>query len=274
MSTTAPALAILGTGHMGGAILSGIRQKQAAVSRIRTTTQSEQSATALDYPGVEVRSLEADSAANRWAVEGADVVILGVKPAAVRDVLADVHSAIPHQAVVVSVAAGVTIDQMATLWPGAIVRTMPNTPSAVGKGVTGIAVGPGVSAAQRESVLELFRSVGDVLVVDEEDINALSSISGSGPAFVYYVMECFLAAAREHGFSQQDARLMVEGTFRGALELLEQSGLTPELLREQVTSPRGSTYDALEVFRQADLEGIVLRATQAAIERARELGRS
>lgn len=274
MSPTSPRLAILGAGHMAGAILRGIQQHPGAAQTIRVTTGSRQAAAQWDDPEIQCRSVEDDQAANRWAVEGADVVILGVKPAMIRDVLAEIAPALAPDAVVVSIAAGVTIASMEQVWPGAIIRTMPNTPAAVGKAVTGLAAGQAVTSEQRQAVVDLLGSVGVVVEVEESAINALSSISGSGPAFVYYFMECFLDAAAHHGFSPEQARVLVEGTFRGALDLLEHTGLSPATLREQVTSPKGSTQAALDVFRDADLAAIVQRASDAAVARARELGSS
>jgi len=271
MATSLPAIAILGAGHMGGAIARGLVHSGIELAGVRVTTASLQSAKALAATGIEAQSLEENPLANQWATEGAEIVVLGVKPRYVLDLLGEVAPFAPNQAMMVSVAAGITLTQMATRWPGAVVRTMPNTPAEIGKGVTGVAFGPAVSPAQQAQVRTLFGAIGEVLVVGEDSMNSLSAFSGSGPAFVYFFIERFIEVALEHGFSDQEAQRMVLGTVHGALELLARSGSTPEQLREAVTSPGGSTEAALKVFREADLAAIIRTATDHAIRRAGEL---
>lgn len=271
MSDSFSRIAILGTGHMGGAILGGLTQSTRSGSEIRVTTATVASANALDGGNVSARSLEEDPAANQWAVTEADIIVLGVKPHYLLGVLEEVASQAPEAAVIVSIAAGVTIEQMESIWPGAVIRTMPNTPSQVGHGVTGVSVGSRVSEDQVSAVTEVFGTVGTVLLVEESALNALSSFSGSGPAFVYFFIERFLEVALEYGFSQEQATAMVQGTFSGAMELLEHSGKTPQELREAVTSPGGTTQAALDVYRTADLSAIIRQASAAAIARAEEM---
>lgn len=271
MATLLPRISILGTGHMGGAILTGLIQPGVTTKGLVATTQSEASAVAVRSKGVEVRSLENDPRANSEAITKADIIVLGVKPHAILELLSEVAPHAQPHAVVVSVAAGITVSSMEALWPGAVVRAMPNTPAQVGMGVTGMALGSSVSAAQRTIVRSMFETVGSVIEVAEEDINALSALSGSGPAYVYFFIERFLEVAHAHGFSHADATLMIQGTFSGAMALLEKSGATPADLRTAVTSPGGTTEAALKVFGEADLTRIIHSATEAAIARAREL---
>ena len=271
MAHSLPRIAILGTGHMGGAILSGLQHTPDSWAGIRVTSASASTASSLAGPGVEARSLEEDSAANRWAIEGADIIVLGVKPHYLLGLLEEVAPDAPATAVMVSIAAGITVAQMEALWPGAVIRTMPNTPSQVRHGVTGLSVGSRVSPEQREAVMSVFETVGAVLPVEESSLNALSTFSGSGPAFVYFFIERFVEVAQEHGFSSEEATTMVQGTFAGAMELLESSGKTPEELREAVTSPGGTTQAALGVYQAADLSAIIRKASAAAIARAEEM---
>jgi len=256
---------------MGGAILSGLRQRPGASSGIRVTTATASSASHLVGAGVEARSHEEDPGANEWAVQEADIVIVGVKPHYLLDVIREVSSAAPESAVMVSIAAGITIAQIEEAWPGAVIRTMPNTPSQVGKGVTGMSAGARATSDQVAMVARVFDTVGSVLQVDESSINALSTFSGSGPAFVYFFIERFSEVAQDHGFSAEEASTMVQGAFAGAMELLEASGKTPQELRESVTSPGGTTQAALEVYAEADLSAIIRRASAAAIARAEEM---
>ncbi len=273
MTHSPPRIAILGTGHMGGAILGGLTRSLEAHSAIRVTTATAGSSRALAGKGVEARSLEEDPTANQWAIEQADIIILGVKPHYLLELLDEVALHAPASAVMVSIAAGITVAQMESIWPGAVVRTMPNTPSQVGKGVTGVSPGSRVSDDQVRAVREVFETVGTVLEVEEDSLNALSSFSGSGPAFVYFFIERFMEVALEHGFTAEQATTMVQGTFAGAMELLEGSGKTPEELREAVTSPGGTTQAALEVYRSADLSAIIREASAAAIARAQEMAK-
>ena len=271
MVTLLPRISILGTGHMGGAILSGLIQPGVTTKGLVATTQSETSAAAVRSLGAVVTSLEHDPRANTQAVAEADIIVLGVKPHAILELVREVAPHAQPHAVVVSVAAGITLSSMEALWPGAAVRAMPNTPAQVGQGITGMAVGTAVSSAQRVIVRSMFETVGSVIEVAEEDINALSALSGSGPAYVYFFIERFLEVAEAYGFSSADARVMIHGTFSGAMALLEDSGATPGDLRTAVTSPGGTTEAALKVFGEADMTRIIHSATEAAIARAREL---
>jgi pyrroline-5-carboxylate reductase len=191
------------------------------------------------------------------------------------ETLSEVAAVLKPDCLVVSVAAGITTAAMEEQLSGnaAVVRAMPNTPSVVGLGVTGISNGSNVSAKQLDLAVELFSSVGKVLVVDESKIDALSTISGSGPAYVFYFAEKLITAAKSLGFSEQEASLMVKETFLGSATLLATSSSSPEELRQQVTSPNGTTMQATGRFDAADLERVFIESTEAALARAKELGR-
>jgi pyrroline-5-carboxylate reductase len=269
-------IAILGTGSMGKAILSGLLAAGTSPSIVRVTTKSKASADALSSNhGVQATALESDSAANSSSAKDADLVILAVKPNMILETLKDVASVLKPGCLVVSVAAGITTAAMEEQLSGnaAVIRAMPNTPSVVGLGVTGISKGSNVSAEQLNLAIELFSSVGKVLVVDESKIDALSTISGSGPAYVFYFAEKLITAAKSLGFSEQEASLMVKETFLGSATLLSTSSNSPEELRKQVTSPNGTTMQATGRFDAADLERVFIEATEAALARAKELGR-
>ena len=269
-------IAILGTGSMGKAILSGILAAGTSPADVRVTTKSKATADAIfSNHGVQATSLESNSAANSSAAKDADLVILAVKPNMILETLSEVAAVLKPDCLVVSVAAGITTAAMEEQLSGneAVVRAMPNTPSVVGLGVTGISKGSNVSAKQLDLAIELFSSVGKVLVVDESKIDALSTISGSGPAFVFYFAEKLITAAKSLGFSEQEASLMVKETFLGSATLLATSTSSPEELRQQVTSPNGTTMQATGRFDAADLERVFIEATEAALARAKELGR-
>lgn len=273
--TTLPATAVLGAGSMGGAIVQGMLAPNVSVTGgIRVTNRSREKAGLLDVPGVSSLALADDPDANRRAVEGARVVVAAVKPAMILDLLSEIASVLAADAIVVSVAAGVTTASMEAVLPDtvAVLRAMPNTPSRVGLGVTGIAPGSRARDADTALVEAVFGTVGDTITLPEERIDALSAISGSGPAYVFLLMERFTGAAQRLGFTEAEARLMVESTFRGASELLAFSGETPSELRRQVTSPKGTTERAIAVLETGNLAELFDRAMAAAIARAKELG--
>jgi pyrroline-5-carboxylate reductase len=267
-------IAILGSGSMGTAILSGLLASGFDASKVTITTKTEASADKLaDELGVNAIALEAQSSANQDAVAGADVVLVAVKPGYVVEVLNEVASQLQSNALVISVAAGITTASMEAAVPAgvAVVRAMPNTPAIVGRAVTGVSTGSRVSEAQLETALDLFETVGRVVVLPEEQIDALSTISGSGPAYVFYLVEQITLAAQEMGFAEDVAAMLVEETFAGATELLSASNQSPEALRKQVTSPNGTTMQAIGVLEQAQLAELFTKATNAALARAKEI---
>src|SRR6185312_2237023 len=152
-----------------------------------------------------------------------------------------------------------------------VLRAMPNTPAIVGRGVTGLSAGTRSSAADLALASALFGTVGDVVVVPEEKIDALSTISGSGPAYVFYLIEELTRTAVDLGFSESEAATMVNGTFLGAAELLVSSRQSPQELRRQVTSPKGTTERAIAELEKGELKALFDRAAAAALARAKEL---
>lgn len=271
MSRNLPRIAILGAGSMGGAILAGLVDSGLAAAGVAVTNRTVAKADAVRGPGVDSYALEQNREANSVALEGARVVIVGVKPAMVPGLLEEVAPYLGEDAIVVSVAAGVTIATMEAIIPNPVARTMPNTPSLVRRGVTGLAAGSRMSTDQVALVRAVFETVGAVIEVDEARIDALSTISGSGPAYVFLLIEQLTGAALRMGFSEGEARTMVEQTFLGASELLAASDVGPAELRRRVTSPHGTTEQAIAVLEEAQLGATFDRATAAALARAREL---
>ena len=273
--TTLPRIAILGTGSMGGAILSGLVQPGIEVDGgITVTNRTRAKAEPLGrLRGVTSLALEERPDANRAAVAGAAVVLVAVKPAMVPDLLREIADDLEPGAIVVSVAAGVTIATFESILPEhvSVVRSMPNTPSVVGRGLAGISAGTRSSADDLAVVRSVFETVGEVLEVPESQLDALGTISGSGPAYVFYLIEEFTRTAIGKGFSPEEADLLVSQTFLGAAELLVTSDKTAEELRIQVTSPNGTTERAIAVLQSAGLERTFTRATDAALARSREL---
>jgi len=238
---------------------------------IRVTNRTAAKAALVAAPGVESIALENDPDGNQRAVRGAGIVLLGVKPAMIVDTLRDLAPALSPDALIISVAAGVTTAAMEAVVDNPVLRAMPNTPAIVGKAVTGVSPGSRATAEQVALGVALFETVGTVLQVPESQIDALSTISGSGPAYVFYLVEELTRTAVNLGFTPSQAAELVQGTFAGSMDLLLVSGTSPEALRAQVTSPKGTTERAIGVLQSADLSEIFDRATAAALARAREL---
>lgn len=269
-----PPLAFLGAGSMGGAILRGLVAAGLTGGGVTATNRSVAKAAELaELEGVTSVALEVAPDGNTAAVASADVILIGVKPGMVPDLLDEIAPHLRPGAVVVSLAAGVTLDTFAThLGDGvATLRSMPNTPSLVGKGVTGLAAGAAATTGDVALVRALFETVGQVVEVPESQIDALSTISGSGPAYVFLLIEEFTKAAARMGFDDAAARLLAEQTFVGAAALLASSDVDPAELRRRVTSPKGTTERAVAVLQDAHLADTFTEAAEAALARAREL---
>ncbi|WP_243752723.1 pyrroline-5-carboxylate reductase [Leucobacter ruminantium] len=270
-----PSTAMIGVGSMGGAILEGLRAPGLSIPKpIAVTTRSAESARQYaDADDVAAYAGETEPDANRIAVRGAGLVVLGVKPWMIVDVARGIADALEPGAIVVSVAAGVPSAAIEAVLPAGVqvVRAMPNTPSHIGRGVTGVAGGASATAAAVETVRALFETVGSVLVVREEQINDIAAVSGSGPAYLFLYAEEMMAAAERLGFDPAQARTLVEGTIAGAAELLVRSGEEPAQLRRNVTSPKGTTEQAIKVLQAAGWGELFDRALAANIRRSEEL---
>jgi pyrroline-5-carboxylate reductase len=269
-------IAILGAGSMGGAILSGLIAAGTAPESISVSTATKVSAHALaEKFSISTFAIEDGPSANADAAKDADILLIAVKPGKVLETLTQIRQTVKDGALVVSVAAGITTSAMEEAIGSkvSVIRAMPNTPSIVGHGVTGIAKGKSATEGQLATAKQLFETVGQVLIVEEGKINALSTISGSGPAYVFYFAEKLMIAAQKTGFSEHEANLMVRATFLGSATLLAASEYTPKQLRDQVTSPNGTTMQATAKFDEAQLEQLFIEATGAALARAIEIGK-
>ena len=266
----------LGTGSMGSAVLHGLIASGHPKLLISATTNSTATAAKLRELGISAMAVEESQDANALMSADADLIVLGVKPNNVAKVLTEIADEIGKNAVVISMAAGFSLESMAQTLPDNpnLIRTMPNTPSLVGKGVTGLSVGPNCSREASEAAAELFAAVGSVIEIPEEKINPLSAISGSGPAWVYYFIEQWEEIAIAQGFSKEQAELMVRGTFEGALELLARAEKEPWELRKNVSSPGGTTEQIIKTFENAKLQEVFAAGLEAAVLRAEEIARS
>ena len=263
----------LGTGSMGSAVLRGLIDSGHPVELVSATTKSEQSAANLRALGISALSVEQSPDANSLLSGDADLVVLGVKPYQIVDVLKEIAEELPKNSVVISMAGGIELETMAAALPEHknLIRSMPNTPAMVGQAVTGLAPHSLASAEALDAADWLFSSVGEVVRVEEGQINALSAISGSGPAWIYFIIEKWEQVAVAKGFTQEQAETLVRSTLSGSAALLADSGEEPSVLRRNVTSPGGTTERIIATLEEANLEELCAKALDAAVNRANEI---
>lgn len=214
------------------------------------------------------------TADTKTAIKGREVVVLAVKPQNVGDVFTGLKGNLQPEQVILSIAAGVRI---ATIIKGTghdkVVRSMPNTPAQIGLGISGWAATPQVTDKQKKLARSILKALGKEIYFNEEEyLDKVTAISGSGPAYIYLFAESLIDGAIELGLTKQDAEVLVLQTILGAAHLMDKSDKTPADLRRNVTSKGGTTERAIAVFEQNDLAGIVAKAVKAALQRAQELG--
>jgi pyrroline-5-carboxylate reductase len=264
-------LAILGGGHMGRALVAGLLRSGTRPERIRLGEPSEETRRELASElGVTAMP------DNARAVDGAAVVVVAVRPQHAGPMLEGVSSLLRAQRpLVLSIAAGVRVATLEA-WCGQgvpVMRAMPNRAALVGAGATALYAPPSVSAAQRAAAEHIARGVGGLVWVSEEDhLDVVTALSGSGPAYFFLLAECMAEAAEQLGLAPPVARILAAATLHGA-GVLAHSGVTDlTRLRAEIASPGGTTEAALAVFTSAGLGGMVGRAMAAAARRSRELG--
>ncbi|RKW71338.1 pyrroline-5-carboxylate reductase [Galactobacter caseinivorans] len=267
-------IAFLGTGNMNGAILRGLLAAGHPVASVRATTRSAASATALAQDtGVEVRSTEQSARANDWAIADADVVVLGVKPVGIAQLCQEIAPALRPETVVVSVAAAITLAAMEAALPQGqpVVRSMPNTPLQVGAGVVGLARGTAADDAAVALATGVFEASGQVFEVPEQQIDVVAAVSGSGPAYAFYLAEAMADGGVALGLDPELARRLASATVAGAGKMLSEPGVDPAALRKAVTSPKGTTERAIDVFDAQGVRQAIAAGEKAATDRARQL---
>ena len=272
MSGGGPGLLLVGGGRMGGALLRGWLEKGiAAPEDVTVIEPADEARAALASLGV--RALAAPDEILS-AEAGFDLILLALKPQVMDE--ARVYAPLGAAgAVFLSIAAGKPTAYFHTLLGGsaAVVRAMPNTPAQVGRGITALYATAGVDDAGRALAGRLMEAVGEVVWLDDESLmDAVTAVSGSGPAYLFYLIECLAAAARQAGLPDEMAERLARATVTGAGELAYRSSEPAATLRQQVTSPGGTTAAALEILMaEGGLEDLMVRAVAAAADRSREL---
>ena len=267
-------IGFIGAGSMSGAIIRGLAELRIADPK-RIFAINKTNAARLDELAGKfgIRTPRTEEERSRFIRE-ADMIVLGMKPKDAANAIASFRHLLRPGQLIVSVIAGLSIATIRQLI-GAdlpIVRTMPNIASTVGMGATGLSFSPEVSEAQREEAVKLFRSIGHVNVVEERLLDIVTGVSGSGPAYVYYLMEAMIAAGVAEGLSEQAARELTVETVLGAAHLAKMTDEKPDELRRKVTSPNGTTQAAIEWMEARGVSEAVSGAVRRAAERSRELG--
>lgn len=264
----------IGGGNMAAALIGGMSARGTAIADLRVV---EPSADARERLSARHTGLALFAEAAPEALSGAALVVLAVKPQQMRPAARAIapHLRVTGAPVVLSIAAGIRVADLSR-WLGGhdrIVRAMPNTPALVGKGIAGVYARPGVDDAGRALAAAVLAAVGEQVWVDDEAmLDAVTGVSGSGPAYVFYFLEALEQAARELGFGDADARRLAYATFAGAVALAQASPEEPAVLRAQVTSKGGTTECALAAMEADAVKARIVAAVKAAAVRARELG--
>lgn len=270
MKKESGSVAVLGCGNMGGALLRGLSKAVPAQELLAFDVDTEKSDAMNRALGVKVAGNILD------AVRPASTIILAVKPNTVENVLGQIGACFSKEKLCISVAAGVPLAKYEQVLPAdtPVVRAMPNMGAQVGMGATGLALGKNAGKQHRDIASQIFESVGIVVDIDEVKMDALTALSGSGPAFVLLVLEALAEAGVEQGLESKMAYKLAAQTLKGAGELFLQSGESPKILRDRVTSKGGTTAAGLKAFEDGALTKAFSEAVRRATERSREMGSS
>ena len=262
-------IAVLGAGKMGGILLQAfLKENLFAADKIHATRTKAESALALSTQwGVDVGT------DNVEAVRQADLILIAVKPFQVPELIAEIKPALTKDKTVVSIAASVktrSIEEASGLDIG-VIRAMPNTPSALGAGIAALCRGRFVSAAQMELAQLIFETVGRTVIVEEKHMDAVTGLSGSGPAYLYIIIEALAEAGVKVGLPRDIATQLAAQTAYGSAKMVLETGYHPALLKDAVTTPAGCTIDGILELEEGGLRVMLIKAVMRATERARQL---
>ncbi len=262
-------VAVLGAGKMGGILLQAfLKQNLFAPDQIHATVAHAEKAIARSAQwGVDV------STDNLEAARQADLILVGVKPFQVPDLIAEIRSSLTPKKTIVSFAASVKTSAIedAAGMEIAVIRAMPNTPSALGAGAAGLCRGRFVKPEQMELAQRIFETVGRVVVVDEKHMDAVTGLSASGPAYIYIIIEALAEAGVKVGLPRDTATQLAAQTVFGAGKMVLETGYHPALLKDEVTTPAGCTIDGILELEEGGLRVTLIKAVMRATQRAKEL---
>ena len=271
MSIMESKVVFIGAGNMAEAIVSGMVAGDfcAAEKIIMTDVRLDRLSDLEKEYGIATST-------DNGVVENAEMVVLAVKPQVMSDVLKEIAPVLREETLVISIAAGVSCSSIEAALDGErrVVRVMPNTPALVGQGAAAITAGAHADEADLEVAEAILQCVGLTVRVEENELDAVTALSGSGPAYVFYLLEAMLAAAEEFGLEKETARSLALQTVEGAARLMKDTGESAKNLRERVTSKGGTTEAAIHTLNEENVKGAVLKAIKAAYERSVELSNS
>ncbi len=273
-------ICFVGAGSMAEAIMKGLIEKRVALpADISVINRQDQERLQFlqEFYGVQVRTDESSVAS---FLGEADLVVLAMKPKDAAVAISSIRHHLTHHPLIVSVLAGVSIQSIQQLVQGdhttstriPVVRTMPNTSSTIGLGMTGVAYSTEVTEDQKDLAFDLFEAVGEVALVEEDQLHIVTGMSGSGPAYIYLMMESMISAGIANGLSEEMAIQLTTQTVLGAANMVKTTAEQPDVLRKKVTSPNGTTQAAIETMQGLGYEEMILKAITRATERSRELG--
>lgn len=262
-------IAIIGAGNMGEALIRGILKAELTSAKkiYASGTRMEKLEKLSSEYGINV------STNNKDAVKNADIIILCIKAAVIRSVLEETAKTLHKNQFVISIAAGVTIASMEKIIGKKIpvVRCMPNIASTVGLGSTAITFGRHVHARQHDIAVKIFEAVGDVVIVAEQHLDAVTGLSGSGPAYIYMVIEAMIDGGVKMGLPRDISTKLAVQTVLGSAKLVKESNIHPAILRDRVTTPGGTTINAIHELESHGLRSMLIDAVATATIRSREL---
>lgn len=263
-------IAVLGAGNIGAALIGGIlKGKVADRKHVTATVRSAGSAREVSKRF----SIRVTAGGNREAVEWANVVILAVKPSALPGLLEEIRDVLRRNHILISLAAAVPIALIEETIgkPIPVFRAMPNIPVVVEEGATAVSENSSATASQRKIVESIFRAVGVVCFVSEDLMHAVTALSGSGPAYIYMVIEALIAGGLKMGLSREVSTRLAEQTVLGAAKLVRETGLHPAILKDQVITPGGVTIAAIHELERHGLRAMLISAVETATDHSRKL---
>ena len=262
-------IAVLGAGNMGASLIGGILKAGLTTpGRVRATTKTQEHAEQLAQRFM----IPVKAGANLAAVQDSEIIILSVKPTAVAGILEEIRPALRPGQILVSLAASLPLPviekHVGCLM--AVFRAMPNIPVVVEEGATGISYNAVATQADKDVVEKIFRSVGIVCFVEEDMMDAVTALSGSGPAYIYMVIEALIAGGVKMGLSREVSTKLAEQTTLGAAKLVRETGLHPAVLRDQVITPGGVTISAIHELERHGLRAMLISAVETATAHSRK----
>lgn len=264
-------VAFIGAGSMAEAIIAGLAKDAALVQREHIIVTNKLNQDRLkelqDTYGITPVVDKAE------VIQDADFIILSMKPKDLKEAVEDIKGYVQENQVIISVIAGATADYITELFGKnvPVIRTMPNTSAMIGQSTTALSKGRFATEEQLQDAVALFQTVGEAIIVDEADMHGVTSISGSGPAYFYFMVEAMEKAAAEVGLKPEIAKELIVQTIIGAGEMLKETGEDPEILRKNITSPGGTTQAGIETLAAENFQKAVIQCVKAAYNRSIEM---